>query len=306
MVLPFVFSVERFRPSGNRYRLLLLGLGPSTGVRSGRRHRLVCSAEGGQSIRAHDFAGAAPNRVPTVGTERTARWLHYSQVDPTDQPAALQVPETQFVRVVVGREQAMAVGRDGQPSDQRGMADQSVDLSTRVQIPDPDCSVPATRDGVMPVGQQDRICDKAGVPAAATKLVARLGVPEDQAGLAPGKHTMAIRRDRQAHDPPRVSLELADLAPCFDVPDTHRGVRSVVPVIFSAAGGVSQAAVGREGHTENPSGMSPELAVDLTGFEIPEPDEFVLVGGECAMAVGREGHAYGPIIVAAESPDQAA
>ena len=73
-------------------------------------------------------AGARPDGAQAVGAERPAGRRDLAEVNALDRLALVEVPEPQLVAVVIGREQAAAVGRDGEPGDFAGMAFEAVDL----------------------------------------------------------------------------------------------------------------------------------------------------------------------------------
>ena len=85
-----------------------------------------------------------------------------------------------------------------------------------------------------------------------------------------------------------MALQPEHLLAGFDVPDTDRRIRPILPSAthVSAAGGVGSAAVRGEGYAEDPLGMAPELADQITRFEVPEADDLVRAAGESAAAVG--------------------
>ena len=144
--------------------------------------------------------------------------------------ARLGVPEPQEP-VVGAREQALAVGREGQAADADALLvpDERPQLPARVEVPLPDLAVGAAGDRPAAVGREDPRPGPAPVPEPA-KLLARLGVPEPHGVvLARREDAPAVRRERDALHRQAVPLELADFLARPRLPEPDRPVAVAGP-----------------------------------------------------------------------------
>ena len=153
----------------------------------------------------------------------------------------------------------MAVRQERHAVNAAGVARATLQLLSRVEVPEPHGPVVAAGDSVPAVGREGDARNGPGVAHEATQLLTGLDLPQPHRAIdgdrrlplqriaaAAGEEATTVGGDRQAMDARAVSLELAQQTPFRNVPEPQRRVETT---------GDDLPAVGDKGDPGNHIGM---------------------------------------------------